>query len=584
MKFTVIILLSFLIKLTSNTNILTPVDYIIEENLEKLIKRLFLMENILILCNINCEIVKRIGNDTYNVSDINLNQPRVLFNGNLIGTNTNINYFTNMIIIVRDFQMFLCDIKRVSLLNIWNRSESPKGKYLIININFNNVEGIFKTLWKMNIHRILMYETYNTSDVVVTANPYLGHIQLEKYDINDVKFVNYLPEHLPITFRRGYNYAPFDGDEYMNVIGLSDIAFNLISKTLKFNLSHVYFNLPDKSQFEYDRTHNTRMTNSTLTNGLIDIIIVHDPFLHYYDNYDLTENLFTDKHIFAFNKPGPKNNIEIIVSIFAWSSLLMIIIILLITTELIWQLINGEYFVRHQSRISCFILLLSATLNMGIKIPSRKKIVKTLIIFYFSYSLHINYYFQGRLSSLITNPPLKRDIRNELDLFDSDLIPMIGSRRYELIKNEDSVILKKLFRRFAIYSVIDNRINFIIKNPKYASTAYKSIYYLYANNNLKEIDCSYPQIREIRFGLLKGHPLTERLNEVIRRIVSAGLPNKWLYDMKTITFITEIDNTQIVLTFYHLFAAFFILIGGLLISIAIFISELLIVWFKKTSR
>lgn len=528
-------------------------------NLKYLIARTFVYDDNLLFVNIN------------EFNDVNVDQPHVLFNDNFTG-NICTTYFTNFIIFINDLQVFLHQLARLIESMVWNKHLSTRGKFLIVIKDLTDFSDILKVLLNRDIYKILLWDI--DTSVVYIVNPYDKNLHLIKRTCIDASFERFKPENYSLIFRRGFFDLPYTGDMYMNIIGFYESSINIIGRHLKVNLTYIYHN-DGIYAFEHYAKQSTNLTNTSLHNGEIDIFTTYDFIPHYVENYDVTDAVFRDAEIFVFNKPGPKNNVEILVSIFSLEASTSILFVMLLSAILLWLFIMYDKKKKKmQDFVSCLLLMLGTTVAVTSGLPSKRRIVKILILFYSIYSFHMYNIFQGRFSSLITNPPLKRDIRNLMDLTDSDLTIFVSPRKMKGLQLEDSATARKLLKRYTELNVFFNWIYISLNDTKCASTLYESVLYLYGNDRLKTVEPYYPSYRDVRFGLRKGHPLTEHINNVIGQIVAAGLTKKWLSDLKNVTFYKTQDK-NVVLTFQHLYGAIIILIYGYLLSIIIFVFELL---------
>lgn len=523
--------------------------------------------------------------DAPSISGVDCKQPRVTLDaaGTAI-TATGAKFATNFVMFVDDHQQFARAFAVLLKSTLWSHHYSPRGHFLVV----SELDLAFSELWQRGVHKILLYKL--DSGQVLTANPFasaghnspfvlvLGHCA----DLANVKFADfaYLADRWPFTFYRAFRYEPYYGDAYLDSVGLADVVVDTIAKQFRFNFTHVFY-----ANFSYAYEHalynHSNGTNSSLQAGVFDMFELVDAYdEHYWDGYDITESAFTDGQIFVFKKPGPKTNVEVMISIFRPECWMLILLLLLSTTTMIYLLIRAP-----EDPVVILLLVLATTLNMASTSARRSinnKFVKALTLIYVIYAVHISMFFQGRFASLITHPPLQKDIRTLDDLVHSNIIPTFSVRKHRLITNgnDSSPLIAKLLRRAEIINLLTNRIEFVVNNPKYAAVAYRSNYYLSGNDRqVKTVDSFSVVANEIRFGLRRGHPFTDRMNRIIGSIVSAGLTQKWLSDLKGSGFNGswngDPEASRVVLTFDHLLAGFVIFVAGTVLAIAAFICELI---------
>lgn len=509
-------------------------------------------------------------------NDVNIKQPHVLLDEKLHG-NIDTIFFVNYVIFITDIEEFTHQLAYLINSKLWNKHLSTRGKFLIVINTLKDVDNILKILLTKDIYKMLIWQM--GTSCLYAVNPYKDSKRLIKTDLNEVNFEDFKPENFPVIFRRSPISYPITGDIYMNAVGIYEECMDVISKTLKLNFTHIYYN-DGSYQFEYYGHQETNITNHTLYNGTIDIFQVHDSYSHFYENYDITESAYKDIQLIVFIKPGPKNNFDVFISIFSARATIMIFVVLILSTATLWSFMKYDNTNKVRDFASCFFLLLGTTFAVSSPFPSRRWFIKILIFFYSIYSLHLYNFFQGRFSSLITNPPLKYNVRNLFDLVDANLIPMISFRKVEALQGEDTPLTRKLLEKFYERAIYDNWIYYMMNHTQYAVTVYETQYFIYGNDKIKSLEICYPTYRDVRFGLRKGHPLTEHINNVIRQIVAGGLPLKWLNNVRNVTFSNFDEVKNVVLTFDHLYAGILILLAGYILSLIIFVIEI----FHKTLR
>lgn len=195
--------------------------------------------------------------------------------------------------------------------------------------------------------------------------------------------------------------------------------------------------------------------------------------------------------------------------------------------------------------------------------------------------MHLNSFFQGNLRSLLTNPGYEPSTSNVEELRRSDVLSVMTfvnhKRRIEAINDS---ISRKLYEKTNLikHGNVTAMFEFMIKYKNVSLTSFKNIYnYLEEyKSKVKIIGNEYLLNMEASYVMRKGHPLLPNIDYIIQLMKESGVQKKWLSDMVTRKFDAHHkDYEDVVLKFKHLQAAFYCLEIGLMISMVVFIFEVI---------
>jgi hypothetical protein len=200
------------------------------------------------------------------------------------------------------------------------------------------------------------------------------------------------------------------------------------------------------------------------------------------------------------------------------------------------------------------------------------------------------YCFSGVFTTFLTNPGFERKINTEDELLDSGI-------QYGYTNNYEHVITNRSITNGASNCVNQNAcLENVIKYGNFVTVS-DPFHVDYYRTNLSWHDshlavCTMEEDIlkvSIVIYLKKGHPLLERINKVMRRMVEAGMVVKWRNEfmyMKRIKSIfyygrefaagsDDLDSTYVPFTVLHLQSAHFVLLIGYIISVSTLAVELI---------
>ncbi|KAJ9579533.1 hypothetical protein L9F63_004792 [Diploptera punctata] len=240
----------------------------------------------------------------------------------------------------------------------------------------------------------------------------------------------------------------------------------------------------------------------------------------------------------------------------------------------------------YTSLVKCFlnfwaiILEESASNN-----PPHVGVIRTIFLVWVLYCWAVNTVYQTFLTSFLIDPGLQHAISSEEEIFASkieygipetivSIVPGLSDRRYRHRDHCDD--LQGCRDRLAFKS--DFALFFSRYNMEYLAAAK----YMAADGKslvckFDEVYCNQLTIMPVPTGLI----LLERFNDIILHVLQSGLMEYWWRNLRyTATLelsmtISEPVGEYIKLTLEHLQSAFYLLFIGYIISVVIFISEII---------
>lgn len=546
-SFLTVILLA--IKTTSFASILVPTkrDELLDDCLKKLIANFLLSDVAIVYYN-------------HTAIEFELNNTRISYeDGKLIGETS---YFTNFIFVINDSNEFRKGFQRLLRSPLWNTSSSPRGNFLIINYSQYFTE-IYQLLRNVYAYRVLLlnvkdFRLYTSWNRTMSCSNYKG---ITGFDFN-----------MSFKIRRSALYIPWSGDENSTFLGIFEMGMYLITAKTKLNITLISRSVDEL--FDYFCNNDTNLTYRMLNDQVYDSFAINWLYPHYFEHYDVTSSLFTDTEVFIFKKPGKMNNFQVILTTFKLTTWICVFVGICFVAASFYVINQDE----RKDGIRCFMVIIAIALNTNLKYSIKNSSIKILMAFYLIFVIHVSCYFQGRLASLITNPPFKHSYKNLNELVDSNLIPMLSYRKYVELSKNPTALGQKIVKKMETYNTTHSMINFVRNHSKYYTMTFKSVYYLNGTTDLQYVNSYHTIWTELCFGFKKGHPVFKLFNKAIVTLIESGFPNKWLEDIKIRSKNEEFVNEDVVvvLTLEHVLCAFIISICGNAFSIIIFITELIV--------
>jgi hypothetical protein len=233
------------------------------------------------------------------------------------------------------------------------------------------------------------------------------------------------------------------------------------------------------------------------------------------------------------------------------------------------------------SYVKCVVSFWAALLGAGADVPYSPPL-RVFFLSWVIYSLAVNTVFQTYVTSYLVDPGLQHQIDNAEELYESNAVFAFPDTIDKFLTKE---LLDRLKPRIQSDPVVC--LDYVANKDNFATVAGKKLVAFYSEN-LAQRGAKHEifQFREDMFQLStvmllpKGSPFLELINDILTRLLEAGLIDKWYNDIITenqikaaVREIPVLTDTYIPLSLAHLQASFVFLFLGLGISSVVLLVE-----------
>jgi hypothetical protein len=411
----------------------------------------------------------------------------------------------------------------------------------------------------------------------------------------------------PIKIRNSFNGCPMkavvrNGYGFIETYYLKDkvssesdiygLEMNLLRIILKqMNMTFVYVPTPEGFETEGGSVNNL-VTAMNAKEAYIALGSVTRNLL-YYTSFDLTNSYFTTR--FRWYVPCP-------VKYPRWSSFfrilsgeLWIVLIISIVFAAISATLCGRYsctseWQGYKTLTSSLTYVWAVILGVSVSTMPRTPSLRSLFLAWVCFSLAFSTVFQVFLTSFLINSGYKPPIQNMDELFSSDIKLAFHPYISAILEIGDETEVLKLRRHLTNCPSY-----FVCKDwamyQKNVSILIPDIYaeYFYAigdmvGENSKPLLCGlkdgvvFPA--SLTMMMFHGDPLTRRVNDIIDRVIEAGLYNYWItleFNWRKIVygkiFVADLLDGYYSFNIYHLQTVFHLLLMDWCLSALCFILE-----------
>lgn len=456
-----------------------------------------------------------------------------------------------------------------------------KRKRMLVVLNDSSQKCAFDVIWSNDIYdvfvlneRMELFHDGLTNNCGKESHPQLMNndfVKLPKV------FENFRNCSLKVMYDVSFRKMPYCGDPRTNMPGLYIQPLIEIAKKLNFTL--IFVPEPDDSAYEYVDNLTTHVTERILYEKEQDVLIaLTNRLMHYYQRFEMSTIIYQEPQIWLIPKPKRISDFRIIFRTFTlieWT----IIIVTFLSVSIVWCVISKT--VHSKDLIKNFLLLLAITFNSSLHVTLKSQSLNTLFIFYIFYCFYINFYFQGHLSSLFVKPLYEDPIKNEQQLANSNLIPIINRHKIIYMENLNDTIAKKLAAKSRTpfgAKMPEDVVSFVYKNRNVVTTSFPSAIKLVDNYDSK-IDYIETRIvmgMEATYVYRKGYPLIPIIDKKIVALQEGGFFIKWLDDLRKRKSNKQNYDDGSALELSHLIGIFTILLSGLCAASVVFLIEILL--------
>lgn len=530
---------------------------------------------------VDSDVLTIIYEDCYNNYITNVKRVIINFNINKPYSNkiNNLRYYYNYVILTtcENLQSTLSIFRNSSL---WYYEKSIRGNYMVFLLECKNATQAFETFWNnQNIYNVLAFIKQNNKWSSYTYDPFSVKSKCGRKIIP--KAISNLTGFTFSSFSKYLNDCSLNTSNahlglphtyFVNPNSTPILLGVLILLNERYGINCTYFDMPLKYQ-EYGYTKEKIHIQEELIRKEYDIIAAA-PFrqlaLNLIDEHvmELSDIAIHDLRIWIMPRTKRMPPIKILFIIFSIDVLITVLITTIIAFA-IWYFI-GIY----KGENPYIVQLLGCIFSFEVRIP-KSRIFKFLFIFYVIYGQHVNYFFQGNLSSKLTIPQYEKRIKTIEQLIESNLIIILPHYDRLLISSSTTKLTEQIYKKSIPVVEFIQKTSFVKTNQSVATTMYLSA----TPNTLAVKD--YVEIlidtalgpAESQFILRTGHPLLPMLNMMISRVNEHGFIIKWS-STRNATFIAASDDTQIVITTQHLQSVFVILCVGYFIGFLVLLIEI----------
>ncbi|KAF2893931.1 hypothetical protein ILUMI_12241 [Ignelater luminosus] len=411
--------------------------------------------------------------------------------------------------------------------NIWNPSNSPRGKFILVTSSYIDtriVSDIFHKygIVKFSLLRKLRYQKYYKSgkSIILSFN-----IQDQEYLICYTSIPTIEERAIKMILPYPVNLSTTKAPEFKAIFGLGLYFLNIIGEIFQMEVSQVLTN--DTATLMYNKSSDIYVLLSTTRDVKL------------YEEYDVCNYLFRD--IMAWAVPAAENistfkTIANTLDVKVW----LAIIAILIAESILWWLFSKS--LKTQAKLvdfeTCTLSSFFITLGGSSQILPKTNSLRVLLVFYLFYSMQVSTIFQGKLFSGLTDPNLEHGITTMEELTESSL-PMIGSPKTKDLTSRyfsNDTVLSKILTKLIVQHPINmtnNLINIVRFRNCSTLMGKAMLYYCYPGFkplvHLIERNTGIIEF-ELNLAIKKGHYFLEILNKFSRRVMESGINSKMFSD------------------------------------------------------
>lgn len=512
--------------------------------------------------------------------------PKVLLEINQ-RVNLNNSRLLNYVILTKDAVELNAILLKLKASSVWQGYNNNRNKFLVITDNSTPKE-VYTVLWLHEINSAIILtnklQIYSDYPYFIANN--CGNEPHPKLldncaNVDNVilpKISNFNGCVIKAMYDVIYRKMPYNGNPNSSKPGLYIQPLKEIGK--KLNITFVFEKQPPKPSLEYADNLTTHESERILYSREQDMFIaLTNRIIHYYEHFELSDIVHQEPQIWVLPKPKRINNMEILFMTFkpiAWGIIIAIFLCVAFFWCTIAKIIDGNIW---KNTTRSLMAIFAITFNSSLHILPKSHSLNVLFLIYVIYCFHVNFYFQGSLSSLLIKPLYEDRITTEEELANSNVIPIINKHKTIYLLEQQNTIATKLALKSRPHNgqIPENIVDYVYKNDNITTTSFSSVLLLESNYDLKidYIEAHLVLSMEAVYVFRKGYPLVPIINRYVKILQEGGFFVKWLNDMKILK-VSEASDPIVILTMSHLESPFVILICGLVFGLFIFVIEFFI--------
>jgi hypothetical protein len=274
-----------------------------------------------------------------------------------------------------------------------------------------------------------------------------------------------------------------------------------------------------------------------------------------------------------------------------WFSVFLSIIIacvLMYLTGYLYKLPQPEYQV-YQSLSSCLINMWALLLGSSLSAMPRSDSFRIFFSAWLMYCFAVDTVFQAFLTSFLINPGRERQIESIQELLRTDLPYGFDPQCDSMFNDTGDGVMKTILQHRIPCSPYTTCMDWVAYHRNFSTPSTDNIvdYFTaikYVDNQGKPLVCA---IKEEYYSgnnvihIMKGNPLFQLVNQIVGRIVEAGIFNQWTKELldslklkKGVTSLWTLQDEYYSLSLVHVQSAFWFLCAGLALATAVFVAQL----------
>ena len=281
-----------------------------------------------------------------------------------------------------------------------------------------------------------------------------------------------------------------------------------------------------------------------------------------------------------------------ILSVELWIVLIISILIATISATLVGRHSFTSEWQGYKTLTNSFTKVWAVILGVSVLIMPRTPSLRSLFLAWVCFSMAFSTVFQAFLTTFLIDSGYKTPIQNMDEMFDSGIKVAYLPEHSFIFENGDETELSKLQRNRAncpsfyecvLWAIFQKNVSVLLID-NFAEVNYARGGFIGENSEplVCRLEDGVVFSTDLSMIMFHGDPLMRRINEIIDRVVEAGLYNYWIslntnklkLEARKIAIVHPLDGYYS-FNLYHMQPAFYILLMGLCLSVLCFLIELL---------
>jgi hypothetical protein len=376
-----------------------------------------------------------------------------------------------------------------------------------------------------------------------------------------------------------------------NIEGLEMDLLRIILKQMNMTFVHV----PTPRGFEIEEGSVNNLVNVMIAKKACIALgsVIRNFF--FYTSFDLTNTYFTTRfrwYVPCFEKYSRWSSIFRIFSAELWLVLIVSIVSVAISTTHFGRYSCTSEWQVYKTLSSSLTHVWAVILGVSVSTKPRTPSLRSLFLAWVCFSVAFSTVFQAFLTTFLIDSGYKTSIQNKEELYASGIKLAFNSDYSFTLETDDEDELSKVRSNLANciwfwdcldWAIYQKNVSMLLPDSE---AEYLFAFGFFVDENSKPFFCGledgviFPYSRTMM--MFPGDPLMRRVNEIIDRVIEAGLYNYW--HSKEINFdkilfekVRNIEQFDEYYSFklYHMQSAFYLLLMGWCISALCFTFEVL---------